>query len=85
MKNDLIKILETALIEIGKENDVDLSSKKVSIQENKDKDHGDYATNLAILIAKDLSQSPKLVAEKITSILPSKEWIERTREYEHQD
>ena len=76
MKNDLIKILEAALIEIGKENDIDLSSKRVSIQENKDKDHGDYATNLAMLIAKDLSQSPKLVAEKITSILPSKEWIE---------
>ena len=78
MKNDLIRILEAALIEIGKENDIDLSSKKVSIQENKDKDHGDYATNLAMLIAKDLSQSPKLVAEKIASILPSKEWIERT-------
>ena len=78
MKNDLIKILEAALIEIGKENDIDLSSKKVSIQENKEKGHGDYATNLAMLIAKDLSQSPKLVAEKITSILPSKAWIERT-------
>ena len=42
------------------------SNKKVSIQENKEKAHGDYASNLAMVIAKDLSQSPREVAEKIT-------------------
>ena len=77
MKNDLIRILKTVLKEIGKENGIDFSNKKVSIQENKEKAHGDYASNLAMVIAKDLSQSPKEVAEKITSLLPSEEWIEK--------
>ena len=77
MKNDLIRILKAALKEIGKENGIDFSNKKVSIQENKEKAHGDYASNLAMVIAKDLSQSPKEVAEKITSLLPSEEWIEK--------
>ena len=77
MKNDLIRILKAALKEIGKENGIDFSSKKVLIQENKEKAHGDYASNLAMVIAKDLSQSPKEVAEKITSLLPSEEWIEK--------
>jgi arginyl-tRNA synthetase len=77
MKNDLIRILKSALKEIGKEDGIDFSNKKVSIQENKEKAHGDYASNLAMVIAKDLSQSPREVAEKITSLLPSEEWIEK--------
>ena len=77
MKNDLIRILKTVLKEIGKENGIDFSNKKVSIQENKEKAHGDYASNLAMVIAKDLSKSPREVAEKITSLLPPAKWIER--------
>ena len=77
MKNDLIRILKTVLKEIGEENGIDFSNKKVSIQESKEKAHGDYASNLAMVIAKDLSKSPREVAEKITSLLPPEEWIER--------
>ena len=77
MKNDLIRILETVLKQIGEENGIDFSNKKVSIQENKEKSHGDYASNLAMVIAKDLSQTPREVAEKICSLLPSEEWIEK--------
>ena len=77
MKNDLIRILETVLKQIGEENGIDFSNKKVSIQENKEKSHGDYASNLAMVVAKDLSQTPREVAEQITSLLPSEEWIEK--------
>ena len=77
MKNDLIRILETVLKQIGEENGIDFSNKKVSIQENKEKSHGDYASNLAMVVAKDLSQTPREVAEKICSLLPSEEWIEK--------
>jgi arginyl-tRNA synthetase len=77
MKNNLIKLLEIALIKIGKDNGIDFSNKKISIQENKEKDHGDYASNVAMVIAKDLSQSPKVVAKKITSVIPPEKWIER--------
>ena len=77
MKNDLIRILKTVLKEIGEENGIDFSNKKVSIQESKEKAHGDYASNLAMVIAKDLSKSPREVAEMITSLLPPAKWIER--------
>ena len=77
MKNDLIRILKTVLKQIGEENGIDFSNKKVSIQENKEKSHGDYASNLAMVVAKDLSQTPREVAEKIFSLLPSEEWIEK--------
>ena len=77
MKNDLIRTLKTVLKQIGEENGIDFSNKKVSIQENKEKSHGDYASNLAMAVAKDLSQTPREVAEKICSLLPSEEWIEK--------
>ena len=77
MKNDLIRILKSVLKQIGEENGIDFSNKKVSIQENKEKSHGDYASNLAMAVAKDLSQTPREVAEKICSLLPSEEWIEK--------
>ena len=79
MKNDLISILKAVLKEIGEENGIDFSNKKFSIQENKEKAHGDYASNLAMVIAKDLSKSPREVAEKITSLLPPEEWIEKSK------
>jgi len=79
MKNDLIRILQTVLKQIGEENGIDFSNKKVSIQENKEKSHGDYASNLAMVVAKDLSQTPREVAEKICSLLPSEEWIEKVK------
>ena len=77
MKNDLIKTLETVLEQIGEENGIDFSNKKVSIQENKEKSHGDYASNLAMVVAKDLSQTPREVAENIISLLPSEDWIQK--------
>ena len=77
MKNDLIRTLETVLEQIGEESGIDFSNKKVSIQENKEKSHGDYASNLAMVVAKDLSQTPREVAENIISLLPSEEWIEK--------
>ncbi|MDG2456488.1 MAG: arginine--tRNA ligase [SAR86 cluster bacterium] len=77
MKNDLIRILKTVLKQIGEENGIDFSNKNVSIQENKEKSHGDYASNLAMAVAIHLSQTPREVAEKICSLLPSEEWIEK--------
>ena len=77
MKNDLIRTLETVLEQIGEESGIDFSNKKVSIQENKEKSHGDYASNLAMVVAKDLSQTPREVAENIISLLPSEDWIQK--------
>ena len=43
---------------------------KVRLQENKDKEHGDYASNIAMILAKDLSENPKNLAEQISKEFP---------------
>jgi arginyl-tRNA synthetase len=42
----------------------------------KSRDHGDYATNIAMLLAKPLKVSPRVVAEAIVKHLPAQELIE---------
>jgi len=77
MKKELIGILENALAEIGQEAAVDLSNNKITIQENKDKSHGDYASNLAMSLSKTLAEPPRNIAIKIISKIPSTTWIEK--------
>lgn len=43
----------------------------------KDATHGDFATNLALLLAKPCAQPPRLIAQHITEHLPKNDAIER--------
>ena len=46
------------------------SNYKIRLQENKDKEHGDYSSNIAMILARDLSESPKILADKISKEFP---------------
>ncbi len=46
------------------------SNYKIRLQENKDKEHGDYSSNIAMILARDLSESPKILADKISKDFP---------------
>src|SRR3989304_1767963 len=49
----------------------------VSWEVPRETDHGDYATNLAMLMARAMKQSPRKVAEAIRDHLPPIEAVER--------
>ena len=63
MKELLVKLLNNALKNFEEIENIDLKKIKVEIKKNKQKDHGDYSTNLAMIIAKKLSKPPLEVAE----------------------
>ncbi len=46
------------------------------VERPKDARHGDYATNLAMQLARPLRQNPRALAEKIIHALPLSEWLE---------
>jgi arginyl-tRNA synthetase len=75
MKEELIKILNSVLLELADDKGIDLSGKKITLQENKDKSHGDYASNLAMSLSKELEDSPKNIANLIISKFPEEPWI----------
>lgn len=50
---------------------------EVRVDNAKDAAHGDYASNLALILAKPCRQAPRKIAEQIIEVLPSNSIIER--------
>jgi len=70
MQQKIINQLTLIVDGLIKSSDVSDVNYKIRLQENKDKEHGDYASNIAMMLAKDLSDSPKNLAEQISKKFP---------------
>ena len=70
MQQKIINQLTLIVDELIKSSDIDDVNYKIRLQENKDKEHGDYASNIAMMLAKDLSENPKNLAEQISKDFP---------------
>lgn len=81
MKNTIAQLIETAISALQADNTLpaDLNY-RVMVDNTKDKSHGDFATNIALMLAKQASTSPRALAEslcaKITEDSPAA--IEKT-------
>ncbi len=67
MQQLIIDQLTLIVQSILKESDISNSDYKIRLQENKDKEHGDYASNIAMILAKDLSLNSKDLADQISN------------------
>jgi len=70
MQQKIINQLTLIVDGLIKSSDVSDVNYKIRLQENKDKEHGDYASNIAMMLAKDLSENPKNLAEQISKNFP---------------
>ena len=77
MKEELKKSLNQALKSLEKEHNVILSKTKIEIKENKEKEFGDFSSNLALVLSKELSKPPKDIAEMLLKELGEKDFIDR--------
>jgi arginyl-tRNA synthetase len=50
---------------------------EVKVEHAKEADHGDYASNLALILAKPCRQSPRKIAEMLVEVFPANELVER--------
>ena len=81
MKDTIAQLIETAISALQADNTLpaDLNY-RVMVDNTKDKSHGDFATNIALMLAKQASTSPRALAEslcaKITEDSPAA--IEKT-------
>ncbi len=71
MKQIILGLLKDSLNTVLKSTDVTLDSvlDKIRIDRTKDKSHGDFATNIAMLLSKPLKQNPRALAEMIVKNL----------------
>ena len=65
MKDNIKKTLSQILEDLYPQIEPEVKNLKISIQENKEKEHGDLATNIAMVLAKPLKKNPKEIAEEI--------------------
>ncbi len=67
-KEEIRKVLRQALLELKKEKGVgDFDMQEISFEHPENPDHGDYATNIAFVLAKRLGRNPREVADRIVS------------------
>lgn len=69
----VVETLISQTIETLKQNGVlaEDVSPRINIQNTKDKSHGDFACNIAMMLAKPAGMNPRELAEKIIAALPS--------------
>ena len=65
MKDNIKKTLSEILEDLYSQIEPEIKNLKISIQDNKEKEHGDLATNIAMVLAKPLKKNPKEIAEEI--------------------
>ncbi|MBZ4200782.1 MAG: arginine--tRNA ligase [Methylotenera sp.] len=74
MKAHLTQLLATAAKTIAPDS-ADLS---ILLERPKSADHGDFATNLALVLAKPLKQNPRNIASQLIAALPASDYIAKT-------
>ena len=71
MKERLIPLIESALDTLIDDGTLPADAKRpVQIDRTKDKSHGDFATNIALMLAKPAGMKPRDLAEKLIAALP---------------
>lgn len=73
MKTHLTELLTTAAKSIAPE-----QTFTILLERPKSAEHGDFATNLAMLLAKPLKQNPRAIATQLIANLPKSDFIEKT-------
>ncbi|MBA3697060.1 MAG: arginine--tRNA ligase [Methylotenera sp.] len=79
MKAHLTELLTIAAKTIVQNNgSLDLDNLNFTLERPKSAEHGDFATNLALVLAKPLKQNPLAIAMQIIEALPSSDCIAKT-------
>ena len=72
MKERLITLIDNALDTLIAEGTLPAEAKRpAKIDRTKDKNHGDFATNIALMLAKPADMKPRDLAEKLIAALPA--------------
>ena len=78
MKEQLQNLLTKCIGDLIDQGVISDMPSKIRLDHTKDKSHGDYATNIALMLAKQANMNPKELAQTIIKQLGVAEFIEKT-------
>ena len=71
MKPQIEQLIQTALTTLQSQGDLPATSSTIQVEAVKDKSHGDFASNIAMMLAKPAQKKPRDIAQLIVNALPS--------------
>lgn len=75
MKQHIEGLLQAAIKRLQENNELPEVSVVVQVEPTKDRQHGDFASNIAMLLAKAAQKKPREIAEKILQALPASDYV----------
>jgi len=76
MKETIIVLLEGALDDLRQQGVLPAEiAPTIKVEPTRDKAHGDYATNLALMLAKPAGKKPRELAEALVAALPASDAV----------
>lgn len=76
-KQHIEQLINTALDTLGQAESWSVTLPAIQVDGTKDKQHGDFACNIAMLLAKPLQRKPREIAEQIVQNLPPSKHIKK--------
>ena len=70
MKHHIEHLLASALAELQGSNDLTEAPQRIAVERTRDRNHGEFASNIAMILAKAARCKPRDLAEKIVAALP---------------
>ena len=77
MKHHLTELLAQAAEALRRRGALAEAPKQIHIERARKREHGDFASNLALTLAKAAGCAPRKLAEELLAELPRSKWLER--------
>ncbi len=78
MKRHLAELIDQAIATLKAQGELPADAAvEVQIERTRDKAHGDFAANTAMLLARPAKRAPRQIAEQLVEALPQSEYVER--------
>ena len=78
MRSEIRSLITSAVDVLLQERSIDSGEIPLwSLERTKQKDHGDFASNVAMVLAKSLGSKPRDLAQAVLERLPAADWITR--------
>ena len=77
MKQHIENLIQSALKKLQGEGEWRTADVLIEVNLTKDKKHGDYASNIALVLAKEVKKKPLEIAESIIKALPSSSHVQK--------
>lgn len=74
-KQKIEQLIQTALTHLSETGQLSGDQPKIQVEATKDKQHGDFACNIALILAKLLQRKPRDIAEMLVQALPTSSYV----------